>query len=482
MFFRFVKLLIAAVCAYLVAQPLLLAQELRGIVKTYTFDDAVRTAEDNFPSIQGALAREEHARRNISLARTAYLPRLDAVYQEVRGSTSPMNSIYVPVLHLPLVTAGEFQRRDFGRSVWASTTGTVFNWELIDFGLRRALVRTAQAQHRESQVGTLSTKFDVAVAASDAFFAVLVAEERVRAERANLERFEVFAEAVHALVRSDLRAGVEASRVDAEVARARDILIRAEQERDVARALLAERMGVAGTEVQIVQAPFTVLPGAEPSLPPFTQHPFALRNAALIDTTIAREKAISREWFPHISALASVQSRGSGANHGNWLNRNGFLPDVPNWMVGLTATFPIMDIFQIRIRQNMERANERAARARYAETIQILKGQDAVAKAEIEGAIRRAANAPAFVKAAQDTVTRARIRYKVGLGTVVDVAEAERLLTDAQVISDTAAIDVWRAYLAAAVAHGDLSPFSRLIAANDESRRSGPAGPPANTR
>jgi len=54
--------------------------------------------------------------------------------------------------------------------------------------------------------------------------------------------------------------------------------------------------------------------------------------------------------------------------------------------------------------------------------------------------------------------------YNVGLGTVVEVAEAERLLTDAQVIYDLASIAVWRAYLAAAVAHGDLTPFIKLTA------------------
>ena len=442
--------------------------ELRGVIRTFTFPQAVQTAEANYPSIQAAIAREDAARHNISLTKTAYLPRLDTVYQQDFGSMSPMNSIYVPVLHLPLITSPETQKRDFRRGVAATTGGALLNWELIDFGLRRAQVRAAHAQHGETQAAVVFTKFDVAVAAGDAYFAVMLAEQRVRAERANVERFEVFAEQVHALVRSELKAGVDASRADAEVARARDQLIQAEQDRDVARATLAERMGIAGDPVDISMQPFVILPisSVEGSLPPFEQHPLALQNAAIINTVLAREKVIAREWAPHIFGLAGIQGRGAGVNFGtSSTRRGGLLPDVPNWMVGITATFPIMDFFEIRFRQKIEHSNERAARARYAEILQILKGHDAVARAEIDGAVRRAANAPSFVKAAQDTVTRARIRYKVGLGTVVDVAEAERLLTDAQVISDTASIAVWRAYLAAAVAHGDLSPFMKLIAA-----------------
>jgi hypothetical protein len=227
-------------------------------------------------------------------------------------------------------------------------------------------------------------------------------------------------------------------------------------------------MGIAGDAIDISMQPFVILPASsvESSLPPFQQHPLALQNAAIINTVLARERVIAREWRPHIFGLVGMQGRGAGVNSGmSDIRRGGLLPDVPNWMIGVSATFPIMDFFEIRFRQKIEHSNERAARARYAEIMQILKGHDAVARAEIDGAIRRAANAPTFVKAAQDTVTRARIRYKVGLGTVVDVAEAERLLTDAQVISDTASIAVWRAYLAAAVAHGDLSPFMKLIAA-----------------
>jgi outer membrane protein TolC len=446
------------------AEPVSLADSGARVV---TIAEAVQVALDNYPSINAAVAQAQAAKRGISLARTAYLPRLDTTYQEVRGSSNPTNNIYYPLMDLPLVVTPDTNRRDFGRSVWSATAGAVFNWELIDFGLRRARVRAAQAQHLQSETGVALTRFDVGVAAADAYFAVIAAEQKVRAERANVERFRVFTEAVYALVRSDLRAGVDASRADAELARARDLLIQAEQNRDVAKAILAERMGIASASVDVVQQPFLTLPqyySMPPMMRPFEFHPLALQNAAIINTVGAREKAISREWFPHISALAAIQSRGSGMNRGSSLTREGFLPDVPNWMVGMVATFPIMDVFQIRIRQRIEQDQQRAARARYAETMQILQGQDAVARAEIVGAQRRADNAPSFLKAAQDTVKRAQIRYNVGLGNVVEVAEAERLLTDAQVISDLASIGVWRAYLAAAVAHGDLAPFLKLVA------------------
>ncbi len=50
---------------------------------------------------------------------------------------------------------------------------------------------------------------------------------------------EVFAKAVHVLVDNQLRAGVEASRADAEVAAARNLLIQTQQNAAISRANVA---------------------------------------------------------------------------------------------------------------------------------------------------------------------------------------------------------------------------------------------------
>jgi hypothetical protein len=48
---------------------------------------------------------------------------------------------------------------------------------------------------------------------------------------------------------------------------------------------------------------------------------------------------------------------------------------------------------------------------------------------------------------------------------VVDVAEAEKLLVEAQVKFKLSGLAVWKSYLAASEARGDLTPFLQLVAA-----------------
>ncbi|MBL8190439.1 MAG: TolC family protein, partial [Acidobacteria bacterium] len=68
------------------------------------------------------------------------------------------------------------------------------------------------------------------------------------------------------------------------------------------------------------------------------------------------------------------------------------------------------------------------------------------------------------VKAAQETLTRAKVRYEYGLTTIVEVADAQRLVAQAEIESAVARLAVWRAMLAAAKLQGDLTAFLKLAA------------------
>ena len=59
----------------------------------------------------------------------------------------------------------------------------------------------------------------------------------------------------------------------------------------------------------------------------------------------------------------------------------------------------------------------------------------------------------------QEASQQATARYQAGLGTIVEVAEAQRLLTQAQIDDALSRLSVWRAELAVTAADGDIQPF-----------------------
>jgi outer membrane protein TolC len=65
--------------------------------------------------------------------------------------------------------------------------------------------------------------------------------------------------------------------------------------------------------------------------------------------------------------------------------------------------------------------------------------------------------------AARQSEVQIRARYDAGLAALGELADAQSLLTQAEVQDRAARIDVWRALLAQAVAQGSLAPFLGLV-------------------
>jgi outer membrane protein TolC len=125
----------------------------------------------------------------------------------------------------------------------------------------------------------------------------------------------------------------------------------------------------------------------------------------------------------------------------------------------VTVTFQAFDIFAIRSRKAVESANERAEAARYDQTLQDLTGQLRKAQASLEGARQVAENTPAELEAARTTETQQRARYQAGLATLVDVADAQSLLVQAEAGDALAWLAVWQNLASVAASQGDLQPF-----------------------
>src|SRR5262249_53786516 len=204
-----------------------------------TLTDAIQLALRNYPAIKETRARAQAAEQGVSVARTAYLPRLDMLWQENRGTTNNVFGLLFPQYTLFSMTGPALGTRSLGDSVWGSAGAVLLSWEAVDFGLRKASVDVARAQHSLANNESALTELDVASAPADAFLTVLASDESVRAARANVDRLQVFATNVRTLVQNQLRPAADQSRAEAELAVANNQLSQAVQAADVARASFA---------------------------------------------------------------------------------------------------------------------------------------------------------------------------------------------------------------------------------------------------
>jgi outer membrane protein TolC len=127
----------------------------------------------------------------------------------------------------------------------------------------------------------------------------------------------------------------------------------------------------------------------------------------------------------------------------------------------VTATFPLFDWFSVRQRRRIEAETERAELATYDRIVQELSSQSEQARAEIEGARRVAANTPIQLASARVLDQQSRARYDAGLATIIEVADAQRLLLQSEVGDAVARLGVWQALVADAAARGDFADLVR---------------------
>ncbi|MGH9586670.1 MAG: TolC family protein [Acidobacteriaceae bacterium] len=431
-------------------------------VKEFTVQEAVDYALANYPAVRASLEQYNAAQAGVGLARTNYLPRLDGAWQGDRGSRESVLGVLLPQSPNILTGTQGGITPHANRPFWTSGAGFLLSWEPFDFGYRGAQVRSARATENRARAQVTVTRLGVAAAVAEAALAVLANERRVSATQADVNRRQIFAKSVHALVDAHLRPGADASRAEAELAAARTRMILAQEADEVGSVALAQTLGLAGTTVRIKPGPFLQIP-PQPSWTgaPLVQHPAAVAQQARVEEEKARISVLNHSYVPHFTTEGLISARGSGERTDGTVKPglNGLGFDVYNWEAGATVQMDLTSIFATRQKKKVEVANQRREEAVYTQTMQTLTGQQQTALAELDGARRVAENTPTELAASRQSEQQALARFHAGLGTIVDVAEAQSLLEQAEMDDALARLSIWRALAELSAADGDITPF-----------------------
>jgi outer membrane protein TolC len=455
------RLRILSFAVALASAPTALAQTPSPSPQTFTLDQAMQYALDHYPTVRAALEQVNVSTAGVSVAKAAYTPRLDSLWQSNRGTANNIFGQVLPQSVIPAMSGPALPEASSG-SVWGSAVGALFSWEPLDFGLRGATVSAAEAGIARARAGEALTRLDVEAAVAATFLSVAGAQRTVNALQADLDRRDVLARAVHTLVDNQLRPGAEASRSDAERAAAQTRLIQAREAVTLGQISLARMLGVS-TGAVAIDATILIdrVPASELEVVAET-HPLTQVHQAAVEAARAQETVLSRTDLPRLYLQSSLFARGSGANPNGQLDGglNGLGLDRANWAAGIQIVFPnAFDFTSLRARKAAAAASTRSETALLDEAALTVTSQRQTAAAMLEAARAIAANTPIQLAAAQQTESQARARYQAGLASIVEVADAQGLLAQAEVQDQLARIDVWRALLAQSVAQGTLAPF-----------------------
>lgn len=404
-----------------------------------TLADALAAARAHQPRIRRALAEVAVRLRDAAVPRAAWYPQLGAGAQLIAGTTNNSTTSFLGVPEVDVVRIGGTPMTN-GDPSWRPAASTLvaltLNQQIYDFGRIAAQAAVADALVDAARADAEAQTLDVLLGAEETFFAVLAAHEVERATEDAYQRATTHRDLARAGVRTGMRPPIELTRVEAEVAQLEVRRVRAKNGVDSARAALAAAIGADARQVDAI--PTEPLTGTSPALEEALdvaskRNPFLRAALSRSAAQEAQSRAVLHDMLPNLFATATLSGRGGGAkpSSGDPAYGDGWLPSVPNWHIGLVLQWNLFDAV-VLARRDAARARAVAARADIDVTRNTLQLVVQRAFLELDGARRALDGLLASERAAQANLAQAEARFRNGLGTTVELADAEALVTNAQ--------------------------------------------------
>jgi outer membrane protein len=426
----------------LLAVALVSAPRAASATRAMTLPDALAHARAHQPEIRVALARIDARRAEADVARADWYPVVGATAQIFGATASNTTGTYVGpgVMDVPRIGATRTLTSVTPESLrpYPSTlVGLGVGQEVFDFGRIAAQSAAADAlvdiERQHARAATMDVAFDV----EEAYYAVFAAKAVVKASEDAFDRAHAHRDLAKAGVDAGLRPPIELTRADADLSRFDLGRVRAQSGVAIAQTVLAAAVGVSDPLLDVTGEPPT---SAE--LPDLGR---AIREASARDPRVlaailelrAQEQktsAVGARLRPDLSFTGSVTGRAGGAppTTGTAPEGDGWLPYIPNWDAGLVFTWPIFDE-TVRAREQASRSLEQVRRAQVS-----LVGHEqvvAIRRAFVAVDVARTAlpTLQRSVDAARANYAQADARFRAGLGTSVELADAEALRADAEI-------------------------------------------------
>jgi outer membrane protein TolC len=376
-----------------------------------SLSDLVDLALSRDPATRATWFDARAAAAQAGAARTAWLPSLDARALLLRQRTgSTING-----------------RPD---SKQTTVTPTVsLNWVLLDFGVRSALVDEADALLTAARLGEHAAVADLVFRVQQTYFSFLAARALVDAESSAVKQAEASLAAAEGRQRAGVSTVADVLQARTALSQARLVLQQFEGQALALRGGLATLAGLPPTaELEVGTLPVDVnADAAQPAIDDLlaaaeARNPDLARARAGADAAAARARAASRAWWPTLSVQGT-------AFEPLYLSPDGVDPS-PGWILGLSLRLPLLDGLGLRPAYDAlaARASAEAAAARADATSQRVALEVWTGYQAVRTAGRRLDTARDLSKSARASAEVAQGRYKEGVGSIIDLLNAQAAL------------------------------------------------------
>jgi len=312
----------------------------------------------------------------------------------------------------------------------AATGGTVSQL-ITDFGRTTNLVSSAEASAKAEEQNSAATSAQIVLAVDQAFYNALETRALMQVALQTIEARQLIVNKISALTQAKLKSDLDLSFANVDLSRAKLLQLEARNNYQASVATLSTLLGYPDQQnFDLVEST------SEPEQPESDVAPLilsALRQRpevlALQDQVQAQEKFAHAEhdlWRPTISALGTVGAAPVRDDH------------LPNWYgaVGVNINIPVFNGFLYAARGKTADLQTEAARQRLLDERNAVARDVRISWQQSEQSFERLDVTRQLREQANLGMNLAQSRYNLGLGSIVELGQAELQKTEAD-IADT---------------------------------------------
>lgn len=387
-----------------------------GAPMPLTLRQAEAIALKNNPQITVGKLRALVAQQFVREQRSALMPT--AFLSLTAVDADPGSRIAAGALNNPIL---------FSRAAGGATISQL----ITDFGRTTSLLKSTEYQAKAEDENSAATTAQILLAVDQAFYGALETKALVQVAEETVKARQVFGDKISALTNAKLRSDLDLSFARVEEARAKLLLLEARNNYGTAVATLSAVLGYSTEQNFALQEE-----NAEISPPLLEVDPLiaqALQQrpevASLRDQVLAAEKNANAEhdlWRPTVSALGVVGQAPVRDDH------------IPSWYggVGVNVNIPVFNGFLYNARAKTADLQAEVNRQRLADLRNLLVRDVRIAWQDSNRAYERLSVTKQLEEQASLALDLSQARYNLGLGSIVELTQAELQKTEAD-ISDT---------------------------------------------
>ncbi len=397
---------------FLLAYNIIVAQTAK--TDSLTLDKTIELTINNYPLIKQQQEKIKAADYKIEQQKSFYYPDIfgEAYYTRI----GPLPSFSFGGNTLELAPANNYN------------FNLVLHQQVYDFGKRDAAVDLMKSIKQSAVDNVESIKNNLSYQTLQSFYSILFLKESIAVKDTQIAALNEHLNITNKRIETGSATDYDALSTQVRISQAQSEKIELMNNLKQQQIFLQQLLGVSQDTTINIKGDFSV-PNMITNSDSLIEVAFQKRS----EIKLAEDELNTSHLQEHLTGLGDMPSLNALLSYGI---KNGYEPNLDvlrgNWVAGISLNVPIFNGFLTKNKENESRVNSNAAYLNIVSLKRNVVSEIQQAESSLNSSLDKLKSTQAQVNFAEKTVQRAIDRYKSGVGTNLDLLDAETSLAEAR--------------------------------------------------